>query len=161
MWARARGSSPEGEKSNFSPRQSESHPIRPLAGRHKAARALSLKIPRKGPPHLFQLTFYVSPLGAFEMQLIPSHAPLKDHPSRARRRSPGAFCTGGLDQWGPLLRSESNQGFSVDSLYGRARCSPMVGACKTKRTYRGTSLIRNHPSLGPYSRLMSRALWRS
>ena len=27
--------------------------------------------------------------------------------------------------------------------------------------YRGTSLIRNSPFLGPYSRLMPRALWRS
>ena len=29
------------------------------------------------------------------------------------------------------------------------------------KTYRGTSLIRNYPSLGPYSRLMPRALWWS
>jgi len=27
--------------------------------------------------------------------------------------------------------------------------------------YRGTSLIRNNPSLGPYRRLMPRALWWS
>jgi len=27
--------------------------------------------------------------------------------------------------------------------------------------YRGTSLIRNSPPLGPYSRTMSRVLWRS
>ena len=27
--------------------------------------------------------------------------------------------------------------------------------------YRGTSLIRNTPLLGPYSRTMPRALWRS
>ena len=29
------------------------------------------------------------------------------------------------------------------------------------RSYRGTSLIINNPSLGPYSRLMPRALWWS
>ena len=28
-------------------------------------------------------------------------------------------------------------------------------------TYRGTSLIRNRPTLAPYSRVMSRALWWS
>ena len=27
--------------------------------------------------------------------------------------------------------------------------------------YRGTSLIRNYPLLGPYSRTIPRALWRS
>ena len=29
------------------------------------------------------------------------------------------------------------------------------------RGFRGTSLIRNYPSLGPYSKLMYRALWWS
>ena len=33
--------------------------------------------------------------------------------------------------------------------------------CVQRRVYRGTSLIRKHPFLGPYSRAMPRALWWS
>jgi len=36
----------------------------------------------------------------------------------------------------PLLRSERKQGFSAEPFYGRARCSPLLGAFKTSRTYR-------------------------
>jgi len=56
-----------------------------------------------------------------------------------RRRLPG---------WVPMRGVNSARGF-------RRRCRG-GGACAAG--YRGTSLIRNNPSLGPYSRLMSRAL---
>ena len=37
----------------------------------------------------------------------------------------------------------------------------VYGGVETGQFYRGTSLIRNHLPLGPYSRPMRRALWRS
>ena len=37
----------------------------------------------------------------------------------------------------------------------------IVSASKMRGLYRGTSLVRNNPSLGPYSRIVSRALWWS
>ena len=45
---------------------------------------------------------------------------------------------------------------------GRSRSAACRGrgACR-QLDYRGTSLIRNNPSLGPYSKLMHRALWWS
>ena len=39
--------------------------------------------------------------------------------------------------------------------------SGVGGGERCVEPYRGTSLIRNNPSLGPYSRLMPRALWWS
>ena len=43
-------------------------------------------------------------------------------------------------------------------MYGRVRPRPFIpGRCP----YRGTSLIRNSPPLGPYSRTKPRALWWS
>ena len=42
-----------------------------------------------------------------------------------------AICTVGLDRRDPLLQSEKTQGFAADSVYGRAKCLPMVGAFKT------------------------------
>jgi len=35
----------------------------------------------------------------------------------------------------------------------------LLAALCVARAYRGTSLIRNNPSLGPYIRLVPRALW--
>jgi hypothetical protein len=62
-----------------------------------------------------------------------SHAPHEDSPFSSSQR---AFCTGGLDLRDPFLRSESQQGFSVDLFCGRARCWPMLGKIKPQRTQR-------------------------
>ena len=50
------------------------------------------------------------------------------------RRSLRAFCSEGLDLSGPSLRSKKQQGFPADSIYGNARCLPMLGSLKTGRT---------------------------
>ena len=63
---------------------------------------------------------------------------------------------------GGVGRGDGSAGFSV--LGFRVSCSVAGGFCAAatfQEGYRGTSHIRNNPPLGPYSRLMPRALWWS
>ena len=55
---------------------------------------------------------------------------LVDPPCATGFRIP-TFLTALLDPRDPLLRSERTQGFTAGPVYGRARCSPMVGSLKT------------------------------
>ena len=51
------------------------------------------------------------------------------------------------------VRPDPNLRYPDPNVRSESRCNPVA--------YRGTSLIRNSAPLGPYSRTMPRALWRS
>ena len=65
----------------------------------------------------------------------PSHTHLRT----TLKLLPRAFCTGGLDPGGPLLRSERKQGLSADPFCIRISCQSMLGALKTVRKQRITT----------------------
>ena len=84
----------------------------------------------------------------------------------------GGFWEGGRFLMGevPLyLPVRSDRGYSKWSDRGYSKCgegggrldNQSLGVLYSSKGYRGTSLIRNRPIPGPYSRPMPRALWWS